>query len=234
MKKVLSFSLWGSNPKYTIGAIRNIKLAQKYYPDFECWFYIHKDTVPQDIIDQIQKHENVNIIFKDGDVTKCKPMMWRFEAIDEPDVEILMSRDADSRIYLREKLAYDEWIASKKIFHIMRDHPHHTLPIQGGMFGTFKIPSIPSWKELMKNVKQTTHRDYDQEFLKTFIYYNIKNDAFIHASFNILANEITHKFPTDYDNEFHFVGAYVNENEECEQLHINILKNKLHEMYNKK
>ena len=29
--------------------------------------------------------------------------MWRFEAIDDLEVEIMMSRDTDTRIYLREK-----------------------------------------------------------------------------------------------------------------------------------
>ncbi len=36
MKRVISYSLWGDNPKYTIGAIKNAELALTYYPDFEC------------------------------------------------------------------------------------------------------------------------------------------------------------------------------------------------------
>ena len=42
MLKVISFSLWGDNPTYTQGGIINAELAKIYYPDFECWFYIHK------------------------------------------------------------------------------------------------------------------------------------------------------------------------------------------------
>ena len=34
MKKVISFSLWGKNPTYTIGAIKNAELASQFYPDF--------------------------------------------------------------------------------------------------------------------------------------------------------------------------------------------------------
>ena len=45
MVKVISFSLWGNQTKYTIGAIRNAELVRELYPNFECWFYIHKDTV---------------------------------------------------------------------------------------------------------------------------------------------------------------------------------------------
>ena len=51
MKRVISFSLWGDNPTYTIGAIKNADLALRFYPEFECWFYIHKDSVPNNIIE---------------------------------------------------------------------------------------------------------------------------------------------------------------------------------------
>jgi len=146
MKKVITFSLWGNNPTYTIGAIRNAEIAKEMYPDFECWYYIHKETVPQKIIDTLSKLDNTKIILKIGDLSKCKPMMWRFEAIDEPDVEIMMSRDTDTRILLREKLAVDKWLKSYKLFHIMRDHPYHDNIILGGMFGTKKLKIFQNGK----------------------------------------------------------------------------------------
>jgi len=31
-KKIISFSLWGDKPMYTIGAIKNAKLAEEIYP----------------------------------------------------------------------------------------------------------------------------------------------------------------------------------------------------------
>ena len=151
MKKVITFSLWGNNPTYNIGAIKNVELAKEFYPDFECWFYIHEESVPKETIEQLKTFDNVNIIFKNGDLTNenCKPRMWRFEAIDDPDVEIMMSRDTDTRFLLREQLAVKQWLQSNKIFHIMRDHPHHDFVILAGMFGTRKIPEIPSWKTIM-------------------------------------------------------------------------------------
>ena len=39
-KKVISFSLWGNNPIYTVGAIRNAELAQLIYPEWVCRYYI--------------------------------------------------------------------------------------------------------------------------------------------------------------------------------------------------
>ena len=64
MKKVISFSLWGNKPIYNIGAIKNAELALTMYPDFECWFYIHKESVPENIINELSKISNVKIIFK--------------------------------------------------------------------------------------------------------------------------------------------------------------------------
>ena len=57
MIKVLSFSLWGNNPTYNIGAIKNAELAKQYYPNFECWFYIHSPTVPINIVNKLNTFE---------------------------------------------------------------------------------------------------------------------------------------------------------------------------------
>ena len=43
MVKVISFCLWGKNPKYVHGLIENIKLAKLYYSDWICWVYIQLD-----------------------------------------------------------------------------------------------------------------------------------------------------------------------------------------------
>jgi hypothetical protein len=225
MKKVISFSLWGDNPDYNIGAIKNADYAKIFYKDFECWFYIHEETVPQQTIDKLNSFDNTKIILKNGDLNTIKPMMWRFEAIDEPDVEIMMPRDCHTRFIFREKHAVEEWLNSNKLFHIMRDHPYHNTKILGGMFGTKKIPEISSWKNIMNNVTQYSS-DYDQTFLRDSIYPLVKNNSTIHASFHKMEDNATN-FPINYDDEFKFVGEYVNYNESRSQEHINILKDSL-------
>lgn len=212
MKKVLTFSLWGDAPKYNIGAIRNCELALKYYPDFECWYYIHIETVPENTIIELLKFNNAKIFLKSGDLKVNKPMMWRFEAIDDTEVEIIMSRDTDTRILPREVKAVEEWINSNKIFHIMRDHPYHTSSILGGMFGTRKIPEIDNWKVIMDNFKQEGDIWYDQHFLNNYIYPLIKNNCLVHSSFHKIEN-FAENFPLEYDNDFRFVGEYVYEDE---------------------
>ena len=72
--------------------------------------------------------------------TRHSSDMWRFDPLFEEDVEIVIVRDVDSQISMREKVAVDEWLKSGKKFHIMRDHKYHGrkyLPgrILSGMFG---------------------------------------------------------------------------------------------------
>jgi len=216
--KVISFSLWGTGSQYLIGALKNADLALNLYPDFECWFYIHRPTVPQEIISQLSVKPNVKIFIRDGDLNTSKPMMWRFEAIDNPDVEIMMSRDTDTRILSREVLAVREWINSDKLFHIMRDHPHHGNNIMGGMFG-IKKGCVVNWGNLINECVQQGQRDYDQNFLANIIYPLVIDNSMIHATFH--RNESHAKpFPIPYDSEFKFVGEYVYADDSRSNYHI--------------
>ena len=43
MKRIISYSLWGDSKFYCQGAIDNVGLAQIYYPDWVCRFYVAKD-----------------------------------------------------------------------------------------------------------------------------------------------------------------------------------------------
>ena len=226
MKKVIAFSLWGDNPKYTNGLIANLELANKYYPDFECWFYIHKDTVPTKIIDDLIKsgHNNYKIIYVEGNLSKLKPMTWRFEPIDDSDVSVLLSRDLDSRITEREVIAVNEWLLTDKLFHIMRDHPTgHNAKILGGMFGTRKINTIPSWKTLInKYCKNGLEYNLDQLFLANYIYPIILPFAIVHTTFTKYPNEFVKSF-IPYDKDLHFVGE-VYEIDGRNKQHLELLK----------
>ncbi len=209
MVNVITFSLWGSAQIYLVGAIKNVESAQVLYPDFECWIYLHEPSVPKETIDALRLYSNVKLILKTGDLAEEKPMMWRFEAIDHQDVDVMMSRDLDSRIWLREIKAVREWLDSDKIFHIMRDHPWHSSKIQGGMFGVKKSSLV--WKPLLDQVVQNQRaRVYDQTFLADVIYPLYIESAMIHASFHKYEGSQCRDFPlTHAEDDFRFVGEYV-------------------------
>jgi hypothetical protein len=210
MKKVISFSLWADNYHHTAGAFRNVELANFFYPDFECWFYIHKDIVPNDIIENLSSFKNVKVIVKDCDIKTAKPFRWRFEPLDDPDVEILLPRCTDCRILLREKLAVDEWLKSEKMFHIMRDHPRYKTKMLCGMFGVRKMLGMDwnKWKNIFEfEPLISTQYVNDQLFIETQIYPRIKDHAFIHASFNKYESHAK-DFPIPYDSDYHCGGVY--------------------------
>lgn len=206
MKKTINFSLWGDNPKYTIGAIKNAELSVSIYPDWICRFYCGK-SVPIDIIQKLSAFENVELIIMDeeGDWTG---MFWRFYSCEDSD--IMISRDTDSRLSIREKMAVDEWLNSDKDFHIMRDHPYHTTYILGGMWGC-RNGILKNIKQMIFEYQKGNFWQVDQNFLREKIYPIVNTNSFIHDSFfNIEQNK--KKFPSDRLN-WEFVGDVFDEND---------------------
>ena len=105
MKNIISYSLWGDKPIYWFGALKNIELVDKYLPGWICRFYIDKNC-RQDLIDTI-KGDNVEIILVNPTGTHDNSyfhngMLWRFAASEDPEVNVFLSRDCDSRISERE------------------------------------------------------------------------------------------------------------------------------------
>ena len=60
MKKIISFTVWGDNPIYTIGALKNADLAKDIYPNWICRYYLGSST-PKDIINSLEGKDNVDI-----------------------------------------------------------------------------------------------------------------------------------------------------------------------------
>jgi len=194
-KKIISFSLWGNNPKYTIGALRNAELMPKIYPGWIARFYIGL-SVPQDIIDNLKSFPNNEVIIMDesGD---WNSMFWRFMTIDEDDVTINLSRDTDSRLSMREKLCVDEFINSDKLFHNMIDHPWHA-GIMGGMHG-IKKGLVDNMSHLISQWSKTNQWQTDQQFLNSIIAPIASQSILLHDSIHL------NNFPSEREN-YHFVG----------------------------
>ena len=100
---------------------------------------------------------------------------------------------------------------------------HHKTHILGGMFGTRKLQQMPSWTTEMSSFVQTGDRDYDQYFLRDYIYPLIKNNSTIHASFYKMEPHAKN-FPVKYCSNFRFVGEYVYHDDSRRIQDINILR----------
>ena len=182
--KIIAFSLWGNDPKYTIGAIRNAEIAYELFSGWnnggwKCRFYCGED-VEDEVKNELIRLDS-EIVEMGG--TGWNGMFWRFFAADGDDT--MISRDTDSRLGLRERAAINEWIDSDKDFHIMRDHPYHATEILGGMWG--------AKNGILKGVKQMI-QDYetgdfdqkyqvDQNFLREVAYPMVKDSAMVYDEF---------------------------------------------------
>ena len=66
--KLITFSLFGDNPLYCVGAVENARLAKEIYPDWTARFYVAQD-VPSMYLDAIEEYDTMDDIsdFSDGD-----------------------------------------------------------------------------------------------------------------------------------------------------------------------
>ena len=178
MKKIISFSLYGWERKYTVGMLCNVELAKIIYPDWICRIY-YGDSVDKYFIDELKKHENVELFRKIEKPNKSS-MMWRFLPIDEPDVEVMISRDADSRLSWREKKCVDIFLESDKLLHSIRDEVNHDK-IMGGMWGIKKNNRIKI-KNLIQKWEGGDGYGSDQNFVREIIEPKFVDSYIVHCS----------------------------------------------------
>ena len=210
IKNVISYSLWGDHPMYWVGALENIKQVKEYFPNWICRFYIDKNC-NQELIDTI-KGENVEVVLVDSK-DSFHGMFWRFWASEDPDVDVFLSRDCDSRFSDREVAAINEWLVSDKDFHIMRDHPYHTVPILGGMWGCRNgIMRKIGLTKMIESWNQYQRKGIDQDFLGRCVYPLVVNNAMEHSEFNLRFGGEIRPFPT-IRNNYEFVGDVFDEND---------------------
>jgi GR25 family glycosyltransferase involved in LPS biosynthesis len=228
--KVITFCLWGNEKRYTVGLIENIKLAGLYYPDWQCWCYIHEPTVNEHFISIIRSFQNVRIILKKDPIVRPKRfMLLRLEPLMSPQiVERFISRDCDTRIQPREVLAVDEWIESDRTVHIMRDHPQHYPRILGGMYGikcdtNFGI----NWIEDVEKYYQENGEDADDQGYLQKTFYASEHSRIIHDEIKRYEGDECRQFPIPYEQDHRFVGCYVYEDGSGDSTTENVLRDYL-------
>lgn len=184
VKKIISFSLWGDCELYSAGAIENAIAASYVYPEFECWFYVG-EGVNEKHLEILDKFRNTKVIKRKDEPNLMYNMFWRFEPAFKTD-NIVLVRDCDAVVSLKERMAVDEWLNSKYDFHIMRDHPKFHFghyPIIGCMWGCKNgiLKGLKIYDEWMK--KQEGKFFADQNMLKE-VYKEIKDKCLVHSSKN--------------------------------------------------
>lgn len=189
MKKIISFSLWGTNEFYTHGAIENILDAKEYFPDFTCRFYVDP-LVPKYIKDYIKEHAEYIEISKEMD--HLGKNCLRFLPFFDDDVDIFLSRDADSRLTEREAKIINKWINEDQTGFLSLYEAGGRgdgCLIDAGMFAcnnNFFRNELNSIYKISQNFfKRANGRLSDREYLNNIIFPIVKNSFTGYANFQL-------------------------------------------------
>jgi len=133
-------SLYGDDPRYTVGALRNAQRLPVVFPGWKLRFYYRSGDVPAHLLARLDElgAELIDVTRGAGTSSTLAPMLWRMAALDDPTVDVVLCRDADSRLSQRDAGAVDAWLAAedRPAFHCIRDHPSHAeRPVNGGLWG---------------------------------------------------------------------------------------------------
>lgn len=194
--KAISYSLWGSNPVYLIGAIRNAEYIKANLPDWQMVVWYGSDVLVhhEHILDDLREL-GVKLCFRPqrilGSSITEYGCFWRFRTIDTRQYSHVIFRDCDSRLSRRDMAAVDQWIESDLALHIIRDHPYHAEAypmkepaILGGLWGinckhvNFSIEYMIANYYAARNYRESGYGS-DQEFLKP-IMIMFKHSTMIH------------------------------------------------------
>jgi hypothetical protein len=169
-RNVIAFSLFGRDPRYCEPAVLNVQEQPRVYPHWVCRFYVD-DSVPDNVIARLAKG-GAQIVPVKGPAAQWPGTVWRLLALDDPQAHRILFRDADSVVSQREAGAVEQWLASGKRFHMMREWGSHTELMMAGLWGAV-AGSLPPLAQLMQRFMSApiaSQRFADQYFLRQYIW----------------------------------------------------------------
>jgi hypothetical protein len=185
---LISYALWGTDPRYLVGALRNVDLARKFYPGWKLRFYCSDEPSVRVHLFTVVEHDGDVEVVRDCPHGDYRNLMSRLKGLLDTRYEYAMTRDADSRPNEREADAVREWIESGKRWHTMRDHRYHSVPIMGGLFGV--RPRYAPWTQQSADAwlsKQASRPcplgpwwGVDQDFLQQEVWPNVRHSILVH------------------------------------------------------
>jgi hypothetical protein len=211
MVNAFSFCLFGpTSGVYHRGFLENVEIIKNRFPGWVVYVYFGPDT-DSNFIAHCQTLPTVRVRFTT--TLGFANTIWRFYAIDEPDVEVCFFRDADSRVHWKDRWAINSFMNSNFKTHVIRDHREHTAMIAAGLWGIRKgvIHSIRELHEQWTPVfsgnghpSDVTGFGIDQNFLVKCVYPLIRPAMLLHYSNSCLfANERGVEFPFQWSNDLY-------------------------------
>ena len=194
-RRCISYSLYQPSdsvvtPLYSEGFLHNVELAKFLYPQWKIKLYLDIQMIDSEFHKRVSEYqEKVDIIWMKSNTTGHSGHMWRFLVADREDCDRWIVRDTDSRLSIRTMQATNEWIWSRRLFHIMRDHVEHDREVLAGMFGGVKgCLGNTSMEDLIKDFFSNPDNDpndfvSDQKFLNKAVFPRIRHSFIAHDDF---------------------------------------------------
>lgn len=182
-RNIIAFTLFGSDPRYVQPLLVSAEVRQHLYPLWTMRVYVD-GSVPAEVVNLL-KTKACQVVAPQADGIPAK--LWRFLVADDPEIDRFLIRDADSIINIRERVAVDQWIASGRHFHVMRDFYSHAELILSGMWGGV-AGSLPPMRERIANWLKNRSRSLDnrptldQRFLGEMVWPIVKQSVLVHDS----------------------------------------------------
>ena len=179
---IIAFSLFGADPKYCESAILNVQEQPRIYPHWVCRFYVD-DSVPENVIARLRQG-GAQIVPVEQPAAQWPGPMWRLLALNDPLAHRILFRDADSVISRREATAVEQWVASGKRFHMMRDHSANTELILAGLWGVVSgsLPPLENLIVRFMSAPLASRHFADQYFLRQYIWPYARTSLMQHDS----------------------------------------------------
>ena len=98
------------------------------YKEFQMNIYVSntiKNHKLYDLLEELNKEDNFNLIEVDKEYSNTEPTMWRMIPFWEKDIDIILCRDLDSLPTISEVKTTKQFIASKFSIHNIRSHNNH-------------------------------------------------------------------------------------------------------------
>ena len=121
-------SLYGRDPLYTYGAIRNLQLHRCFLPDWTIRIYTLQPSddlpkhlaVPQPVLDKLTVL-GAELVYLNSSYINVEPRLWRFLVADDVSVTHFLIRETHARLNAKYETLVKAWLDTSSPFFCCRD-----------------------------------------------------------------------------------------------------------------
>ncbi len=140
MKKIISYILWGNEPRYWCNISYILVSNSVIYPEFISRFYVHKDSMDNPAFLMLQEaaklSPNVEIEIIENSYQGTQLTVWRMKPLWEDGIDFLFCRDLDHITNALERKAVQYFIDNERyLIHSIRSYHLHSTPYLAGLCG---------------------------------------------------------------------------------------------------